>query len=95
VVQDVRGRFPQMATFIPSGMNQTMAMTLLPGPRQPWSTGKVGMFGLSYVGATQWGAYHHPAGPCHYRTSSHCLRLLRGWTYQGGAFELVLMPVGP
>ncbi len=54
----------------------------------PYSNGKVGMFGGSYVGATQFlAAIAHPphlAGICPTVTASN---YHDGWTYQGGAFE--------
>jgi putative CocE/NonD family hydrolase len=54
----------------------------------PSSNGKVGMFGGSYVGATQMlTAIAHPphlAGICPVVTASN---YHDGWTYQGGAFE--------
>jgi uncharacterized protein len=54
----------------------------------PYSSGKVGMFGGSYVGATQMlAAIAHPphlAGICPVVTASN---YHENWTYQGGAFE--------
>ena len=56
---------------------------------QPWSDGNVGMYGASYVGATQWLAAI--STPPHLKaifpliTASH---YHEGWTYQGGAFAL-------
>jgi hypothetical protein len=54
----------------------------------PHSNGKVGMFGGSYVGATQMlAAIAHPphlAGICPVVTASN---YHENWTYQGGAFE--------
>jgi len=54
----------------------------------PYSNGKVGMFGGSYVGATQFLAAlakpPHLAGICPTVTASN---YHDGWTYQGGAFE--------
>ncbi len=56
---------------------------------QPWSNGKVGMVGGSYVGLTQWQAAgeqppHLVAIAPHYSSSDY----LQGWTYQSGAFDL-------
>ncbi len=56
---------------------------------QPWSNGRVGMVGGSYVGLTQWQAAveqppHLVAIAPHYSSSDY----LQGWTYQGGAFDL-------
>src|SRR5262249_39952082 len=54
----------------------------------PYSNGKVGMFGGSYVGATQMlTAIAHPphlAGICPVVTASN---YHSNWTYQGGAFQ--------
>ena len=54
----------------------------------PYSDGRVGMFGGSYVGATQMlAAIAHPphlAGICPVVTASN---YHENWTYQGGAFE--------
>ncbi len=54
----------------------------------PYSNGKIGMFGGSYVGATQMlAAIAHPphlAGICSVVTASN---YHSNWTYQGGAFE--------
>ena len=57
---------------------------------QPWSNGKVGMIGGSYVGLTQWqAAVEQPphlvvAIAPHYSSSDYH----HGWTYQGGALDL-------
>ncbi len=90
VVQDVRGRFASDGEFYtfrhePDDGYDTIAWAAA----QPWSTGKVGMFGLSYVGATQWlAAMTTPPAlgaivPVVTASDYH-----EGWTYQGGAFEL-------
>ena len=56
---------------------------------QPWCSGKVGMFGVSYVGATQWLAAKSGApslagiAPGVTASDYH-----EGWAWQGGAFEL-------
>jgi uncharacterized protein len=89
VVQDVRGRFSSDGDWYPflheaeDGYDTIeWAATL------PYSNGKVGMFGGSYVGATQMlAATTHPphlAGICPVVTASN---YHDGWTYQGGAFE--------
>jgi putative CocE/NonD family hydrolase len=55
VIQDVRGRYASEGEFYPflneidDGFD-----TVEWCASQPWSSGKVGMFGRSYVGATQW-----------------------------------------
>jgi putative CocE/NonD family hydrolase len=89
VVQDVRGRYASDGDFY-TFKNETndgydaveWAAAL------PHSNGKVGMFGGSYVGATQMlAAIGHPphlAGICPVVTASN---YHENWTYQGGAFE--------
>jgi putative CocE/NonD family hydrolase len=57
VVQDVRGRYESEGAFQP--LTQETADgddTLNWVARQPWSNGKIGMMGGSYVGITQWKA---------------------------------------
>jgi len=89
VVQDVRGRYTsegEWYTFkheIDDGYDTVEWAAAL-----PHSNGKVGMFGGSYVGATQMlAAIGHPphlAGICPVVTASN---YHDNWTYQGGAFE--------
>ena len=55
VVQDVRGRYESEGAFLP--LHQEPADgddTLNWIARQPWSDGKIGMMGGSYVGIVQW-----------------------------------------
>jgi uncharacterized protein len=89
VVQDVRGRYTSEGEWYPfkhetdDGYDAIEWAAALPG-----SNGKVGMFGGSYVGATQMlAAIGHPphlAGICPVVTASN---YHENWTYQGGAFE--------
>jgi uncharacterized protein len=89
VVQDVRGRYNsegEWYTFkheIDDGYDTVEWAAAL-----PHSNGKVGMFGGSYVGATQMlAAISHPphlAGICPVVTASN---YHENWAYQGGAFE--------
>lgn len=89
VVQDVRGRYTsdgEWYTFkheIDDGYDTVEWAAAL-----PHSNGKVGMWGGSYVGATQMlAAISHPphlAGICPVVTASN---YHENWTYQGGAFE--------
>jgi len=55
VVQDVRGRYMSEGEFVPF-VNEHIdgADTIIWADGQSWSTGRVGMFGLSYHGSTQW-----------------------------------------
>ena len=89
VVQDVRGRYTSEGEWYPfkhetdDGYDTIEWASTLPN-----SNGKVGMFGGSYVGATQMlasiGHPPHLAGICPVVTASN---YHENWTYQGGAFE--------
>ena len=89
VAQDVRGRFESEGDWY-TFKNESLDGydTVEWAASLPYSTGKVGMFGGSYVGATQYlAAIAHPphlAGICPDVTASN---YHDGWTYQGGAFE--------
>jgi putative CocE/NonD family hydrolase len=87
VVQDCRGRFDSDGEFDPFRHEAADGFdTIEWAAAQPWSNGKVGMYGGSYVGATQMLAA--TAKPPHlvavfpYVTGSE---YYEGWTYQGGA----------
>ena len=55
VLQDVRGRYGSDGEFEPYRHEGTDGYdTIEWAARQPWSTGAVGTFGLSYPGAVQW-----------------------------------------
>jgi uncharacterized protein len=90
VVQDVRGRFASDGDFYtfrhePDDGYDTIAWAAA----QPWSTGKVGMFGLSYIGATQWlAAITTPPALATIVPVVTASDYYEGWAYQGGAFEL-------
>jgi putative CocE/NonD family hydrolase len=90
MVQDVRGRFASDGEFYtfrhePEDGYDTIAWAA----DQPWSSGKVGMFGLSYVGATQWlAAMTTPPGLATIVPVVTASDYHEGWAYQGGAFEL-------
>jgi uncharacterized protein len=89
IAQDVRGRFESEGEWYPfKSESQDGYDTVEWAAALPYSNGKVGMFGGSYVGATQFlAAIAHPphlAGICPTVTASN---YHDGWTYQGGAFE--------
>jgi putative CocE/NonD family hydrolase len=89
IAQDVRGRFESEGEWYPfKNESQDGYDTVEWAGTLPYSNGKVGMFGGSYVGATQFlAAIAHPphlAGICPTVTASN---YHDGWTYQGGAFE--------
>ena len=89
IVQDVRGRYTSDGEWYPFLHESNDGFdTVEWAAGLPYSNGKVGMFGGSYVGATQMlTAIAHPphlAGICPVVTASN---YHDGWTYQGGAFE--------
>lgn len=87
VIQDTRGRFDSQGEFYPfryEGRDGYDTVEWAAG--LPYSNGQVGMFGGSYVGATQMLAAietpPHLAAIFPYVTASE---YYEGWTYQGGA----------
>jgi predicted acyl esterase len=57
IVQDTRGRFASEGRFQPRIFEQADGVeTIAWIRRQPWSNGRVGMWGQSYVGYVQWAA---------------------------------------
>ena len=89
IVQDVRGRYTSEGEWYPfKWESQDGFDTVEWAAALPYSNGKVGMWGGSYVGATQMlAAIAHPphlAGICPVVTASN---YHSNWTYQGGAFE--------
>ena len=88
-LQDVRGRYTSDGEWYPFLHESEDGYDTIEWiAAQPYSDGRVGMFGGSYVGATQMlAAIAHPphlAGICPIVTASD---YHNGWTYQGGAFE--------
>ena len=89
VVQDVRGRYSSDGDWYPFKNESNDGYdTVEWAAALPYSNGKVGMFGGSYVGATQMLAAiarpPHLTAICPVVTASN---YHDGWTYQGGAFE--------
>jgi uncharacterized protein len=89
IIQDVRGRYSSEGEWYPFLNESNDGYDTVEWAAQlPYSNGKVGMFGGSYVGATQMlAAITHPphlAGICPEVTASN---YHENWTYQGGAFE--------
>jgi hypothetical protein len=89
IIQDVRGRYTSEGEWYPFRNESNDGYdTVEWAASLPYSNEKVGMFGGSYVGATQMlAAIAHPphlAGICPDVTASN---YHDGWTYQGGAFE--------
>ena len=89
IVQDVRGRYSSDGDWYPFKNESNDGFdTVEWAAALPYSNGKVGMYGESYVGATQMLAAiaspPHLAGIVPIVTASN---YHDGWTYQGGAFE--------
>jgi putative CocE/NonD family hydrolase len=89
VVQDVRGRYNSEGTWYPflheaqDGYDAVEWAAAL-----PYSDGRVGMFGGSYVGATQMlAATAHPPHLAGISPAITASNYHDGWVYQGGAFE--------
>jgi uncharacterized protein len=89
IIQDIRGRFASGGDFYPFRDEANDGYdTVEWAAALPYSNGKVGMWGASYVGVSQiQTAMAHPphlAGICPMVTGSD---YHNGWIYQGGAFE--------
>jgi len=89
IVQDVRGRYESEGEWYPfKHESEDGYDTIEWAGTLPYSNGKVGMFGGSYVGATQMLAAlakpPHLTAICPTVTASN---YHENWTYQGGAFE--------
>ena len=90
VVQDTRGRWRSEGDFYPFAHEAEDGYdTVEWAASLPHSNGRVGMYGFSYVGATQLqAALEHPSGLktiCPGFTGS---QYYEGWAYNGGAFAL-------
>lgn len=90
VIQDVRGRFESEGEFTFFHHERADGYDSVEWcAAQPWSNGRVGMYGGSYLGVTQWQAAmaRPPAlraiAPGTTEGDYH-----DGWTYDGGAFQL-------
>jgi len=90
VVQDIRGQGASGGTFTEFAHDQADGYdTVEWAAALPGSNGKVGMYGSSYVGATQWLAA--TAQPPHLTTivpTNTASDYYDGWTYEGGEFRL-------
>lgn len=93
VIQDIRGQYASKGTFYEyandrnDGYDSVQWAAHLPG-----ADGKVGMYGSSYVGATQWLAA--TATPPALKTivpSNTASDYYDGWTYEDGAFRLAFI----
>src|ERR1043166_4403456 len=88
VVQDTRGRGDsegQFDFFFPEGPDGYDTIEWLAG--QPWSQGKRGVVGVSYLGTVQWlAAREHPPHLVCIAPTAPAGRWLEELPYQGGAF---------
>ena len=89
-IQDVRGTYASSGEFYPFRDEMADGYDSVEwAAGLPKSNGKVGMYGFSYVGATQWLAATqqppHLAAIAPAMTSSD---YFDGWAYEGGAFAL-------
>jgi putative CocE/NonD family hydrolase len=89
IVQDVRGRYASEGDWYPFKYeSQDGYDTVEWAAALPYSDGRVGMFGESYVGATQvLAAIAHPPHLAAIAPSDTASNYHRNWTYQGGAFQ--------
>jgi len=89
VVQDTRGRFASEGEWYTFKNEANDGYdTVEWAAALPYADGKVGMFGGSYVGATQfWAAIAHPPHLVGIAPDVTASNYHDGWTYQGGAFE--------
>jgi len=90
LTQDIRGLYASAGEFTEFANDRDDGYDSVEwAARLPGSTGKVGMYGSSYVGATQWLAAE--TAPPHLTTivpSNTASDYFDGWTYEGGAFRL-------
>ena len=80
VIQDERGRYSSEGEFYTFVNESDDGHTSIDSvASQSWCSGKVGMCGASYVGATQWlAAMSKPGGAGRHRAHSNGVRLSRG-----------------
>jgi putative CocE/NonD family hydrolase len=90
LIQDCRGRFASDGEWDCFTVEATDGYdTIEWAARQPWSSGSVGTYGASYMGATQWlAATQAPPSLKAMVPSITASDYHDGWTYQGGAFCL-------
>jgi putative CocE/NonD family hydrolase len=90
VIQDVRGRHVSQGEFYPyRDEPQDGYDTVTWCAAQPWCDGNVGMFGISYHGATQWlAAVEQPPALKALVPGVTADTYYDSWTYLGGVFQL-------
>jgi hypothetical protein len=89
IIQDVRGRYTSEGEWYPFKHEQADGFDAVEwAAALPYSDGKVGMMGASYVGATQMlAAIAQPPHLIAIAPNMTASNYHDGWTYQGGAFE--------
>lgn len=92
VVQDCRGRYESEGAFFPyNNEGQDGYDTIEWLTKQEWCNGRIGMWGASYVGATQWqAAVEHPPGLVTITPTATFSSFYRN-LYLGGAVRLSLI----
>jgi len=92
VIQDCRGRWDSDGDYYPFKEGEDGYDTQEWIRQQPWSNGKIGMAGGSYLGAVQWQSapYRSPALTC-LAPRVICCDSYTGLVYPGGAFQLNVM----
>ena len=90
VIQDVRGRGDSEGDFYPFRHEGHDGFDTIAAIRQrPESNGRVGMYGFSYQGMTQWlAAAEQPDGLLCIAPAQTAHDLYNGWFYQNGALRL-------
>jgi hypothetical protein len=89
VLEDVRGRYGSEGVFVPYvNEGRDGYDTIEWAAAQPWSTGDIGTFGLSYPGAVQWLAAVE--SPPHLKAMVPAMTFStpRNFFYAGGAWDL-------
>ena len=90
VIQDTRGRHASEGEWYPFRHEVEDGYDTVEWcASQPWSDGNVGMFGISYHGATQWlAAIGAPPSLKTIVPGMTADQYYDGWTYLGGVFQL-------
>ncbi len=97
VIQDTRGRFASEGEWIPLHFEREDGYdTVEWAARLPGSNGRVGMYGQSYLGNTQWmAAVEQPPSLVAIAPSQTFSDPLNGLLARGGALEFGLTPLWP
>ncbi|MBI1750332.1 MAG: CocE/NonD family hydrolase [Acidobacteria bacterium] len=88
VMQDVRGRYASAGEFLPYQQDGKDGYdTIEWAAKQPWSSGAVGTFGLSYPGAVQWLAAMERPPHLKAMVPAMTFSTPRNFFYSGGVFD--------